>query len=278
MKDFPLFISQLQETNQTLGFLCDFDKIEKNVSDIRLCLCMLNSLIGAEDMRQRVETIWQHDRTAFAVMDILVAVRSADHRKVVDAMGNYRPISSYFNSVDDIMQFLTQTGLYDLLKNKKINDLNDYVFGIETGLDTNARKNRSGHLMEHRVASIFDKAGVQYTTEAYSSGWPTIAAALGTDEKRFDFTITTPVTTYLIDVNFYSGGGSKLNEVARSYTELAPKINSLSGFRFVWITDGRGWLQAKNKLEEAYNNIPDIYNLTTISEFIETVQQQNAND
>ena len=80
--------------------------------------------------------------------------------------------------------------------------------------------------------------------------------------------IETPNKIYLIEVNFYSGGGSKLNEVARSYSDIAPKINSVQGFEFVWITDGIGWKSAKNKLQEAYSIIPSVYNLTNINEFI----------
>ena len=91
---------------------------------------------------------------------------------------------------------------------------------------------------------------------------------LGEDRKRFDFVIKTPGKTYLIEVNFYSGGGSKLNEVARSYSELAPKINQFPNYEFVWITDGVGWLSAKNKLEEAFAVIPRVYNLTTLPEFL----------
>lgn len=73
-------------------------------------------------------------------------------------------------------------------------------------------------------------------------------------------------------MNFYSGGGSKLNEVARAYTELAPKINSVKGFEFVWITDGVGWKSARNKLEEAYHTIPSVYNLTNLSTFINNIK------
>ena len=95
---------------------------------------------------------------------------------------------------------------------------------------------------------------------------------MGTDEKRFDFFIKTATVKYLIEVNFYSGGGSKLNEVARAYTELAPKVNSVKGYEFVWITDGIGWKSARNKLEEAYNTIPSVYNLTNISAFIDSLR------
>lgn len=147
-KDFNKFMSQLQETNQTLDFFCDFEKIESNVSDIKLSLCMLNSLIGAADLRKSVEAIWKRDRTAFRVMDILIAVRSNGKKVILDSSGQCVVLDSLFTSVDGVMEYLEETGLADIFRQKKINDLVDYVFGIETGLDSNARKNRSGHVME----------------------------------------------------------------------------------------------------------------------------------
>ena len=271
-EQFDLFISQLQETNQTLDFFCDFDKISQNVEDIKLSLCMLNSLIGSSDLRKSVETIWKRDKSAFGVMDILIAVRSEGKKKVLDSLGQCVVLDTLFNSVDGVMEFLENTGLAEIFQSKKINDLVDYVFGIETGLDTNARKNRSGHVMEDMVARIFEKNGIHYRQEVYSSEWPTITRVLGDDEKRFDFVIKTAAKTYLIEVNFYSGGGSKLNEVARSYSDIAPKINSVSGFEFVWITDGIGWKSAKNKLQEAYSIIPSVYNLKNIDNFIKIIK------
>ena len=271
-KDFNKFMSQLQETNQTLDFFCDFDKIAANVDNIKLSLCMLNSMIGTTDLRRSVETIWNRDRSAFSVMDILIAVRSEGKKVVLNSAGDCIILDRLFTSIDGVMEYLEGTGLADLFRQKKINDLVDYVFGIETGLDSNARKNRSGHVMEGMVARILDKNGVRYRQEVYSSEWSEITKVLGDDEKRFDFVIQTPKKTYLIEVNFYSGGGSKLNEVARSYSDIAPKINSVPGFEFVWITDGIGWKSAKNKLQEAYSIIPSIYNLTSIKDFIQEVK------
>ncbi len=271
MKDFDKFMSQLQETNQTLDFFCDFDKISQNVDDIKLSLCMLNSLIGATDMRKSVETIWNRDKTAFNVMDILIAVRSEGKKKVLDKLGRCVVLDSLFDSVDGVIEFLDTTGLTEVFQSKRINNLVDYVFGIETGLDTNARKNRSGHIMENMVAHIFDINGIKYSQEVYSSNWNSITTVLGDDEKRFDFVVETPSKIYLIEVNFYSSGGSKLNEVARSYSDIAPKINSVSGFEFVWITDGIGWKSARNKLQEAYGIIPSVFNLTDIQDFIKRV-------
>lgn len=271
-KDFNKFMSQLKETNQKLDFFCDFEKISNNVENIKLSLCMLNSLIGARDIRKSVETIWNRDKTAFNVMDILIAVRSEGKKKILDNRDNCIKLESLFSSVDGVMDFLDNTGLTEVFQSRKISDLVDYVFGIETGLDSNARKNRSGHVMEETVAKIFKKNGIRFLQEVYSTEWPELQRVLGDDEKRFDFVIETTQKIYLIEVNFYSGGGSKLNEVARSYSDIAPKINSVNGFEFVWITDGVGWKSAKNKLQEAYSIIPSIFNLTNINEFINGIK------
>lgn len=274
-KDFDTFMSQLQETNQTLDFFCDFNKIVQNVNNIKLSLCMLNSLIGAPNLRKAVETIWRRDRTAFDVMEILIAVRDRGNKKVIDTKGRCVPLSSFFFDIDGVMEYLESTGLAEVLQQQKIKNLVDYVFGIETGLDSNARKNRSGHVMERMIARIFTTNNISFRQEVYSSEWPEITNVLGDDEKRFDFVVQKNGTTYLIEVNFYSGGGSKLNEVARSYSEIAPKINAVNGFEFVWITDGIGWRSAKNKLQEAYSIIPSIYNLTNIADFLEVLLKTN---
>ena len=275
-KDFDTFMSQLQETNQTLDFFCDFNKIVQNVNDIKLSLCMLNSLIGAPNLRKAVETIWRRDRTAFDVMEILIAVRDRGNKKVIDTKGRCVPLSSFFFDIDGVMEYLESTGLAEVLQQQKIKNLVDYVFGIETGLDSNARKNRSGHVMERMIARIFTTNNISFRQEVYSSEWPEITNVLGDDEKRFDFVVQKNGTTYLIEVNFYnSGGGSKLNEVARSYSEIAPKINAVNGFEFVWITDGIGWRSAKNKLQEAYSIIPSIYNLTSIADFLGVLLKTN---
>ncbi len=271
-EQFDLFISQLRETNATLDFYCDFPKIAKNVADIEISLNTLNYLIGKEDLRTAVQALWDRDKRVFEVMDILIATRKKDGKKYIDNDGSMHLIHSLFSSVDGVMKFIEGTGLDKVFKNKEVKDLVDYVFGVETGLDTNARKNRSGEITETLVARIFDNAGIKYRQQVSSKEYPAISAVLGADQKVFDFEITTKNKTYLIEVNFYSGGGSKLNEVARSYTDVAPKVNGVPGFEFVWITDGEGWISARNKLEEAFAAIPSIYNLTTITEFISKIE------
>ena len=274
-KNFDLFMSQLQETNQTLDFFCDFAKISENVSEVEMSLNTMNYLIGKDDLSHAIQEIWQRDSKAFEVLSILIAVRDEGKKPVVDSNGNVVLLKSYFESPIKVVEYLTETGLADLFQSRRIKNLVDYVFGIETGLDTNARKNRSGHIMENTVAKIFKEYGITFQQEVYLSVFPELSV-LGTDEKRFDFFIETSSKRYLMEVNFYSGGGSKLNEVARAYTDLAPKVNSVNGFEFVWITDGIGWKSARNKLEEAYNTIPSVYNLTNISDFLELIKDDQS--
>jgi type II restriction enzyme len=166
-----------------------------------------------------------------------------------------------------IIEFINETGLSEIFRNKSIKNLVDYVFGVEAGLDSNARKNRGGDNMSNAVSKFFDNEKIFYQKEVSTSNFPEILS-LGADVKRFDFVIKTKKKTYLIETNYYNTGGSKLNETARAYSDVAPKINQYENYEFVWITDGQGWLSAKNKLEEAYNIIPSMYNLSTLETFI----------
>ncbi|MCM1337280.1 MAG: type II restriction endonuclease [Candidatus Amulumruptor caecigallinarius] len=264
MKNLDDFIKPLKQTNVGLSHYVDFKKVAANVDAVAIKLNQLNYLIGQQDMAEAVKKLWAENPKAFSVLDILIAVRPTDKKKAITADGSVRLVSDFFNTPENITTFLDETGLTEVLRSKQINNLVDYVFGIEVGLDSNARKNRGGHLMENLVADILTANDIPYAREINYNEFPAIAAALGADKKRFDFVVTTPGLTYLIETNFYASGGSKLNEVARAYSELAPKINSVPGFEFVWITDGIGWKTARSKLAEAYKNIPSVYNLTDI--------------
>ncbi len=269
---FNDFMKPLKETHFSLKDYVDFPKVAVNVEAISIKLNQLNYLIGQEDMAKAVERLWEENPKVFSVLDILIAVRTKDKKKAIDENGNILLVSDYFTSPEQVTKFLNDTGLTEVFQKKQIKNLVDYVFGVEVGLDSNARKNRGGHIMEDLVANIFDKHGIAYEQEVYYTEFSEIVKALGADNKRFDFVVKTDAKTYLIEANFYTGGGSKLNEVARSYSELAPKINAVPGFEFVWITDGIGWESARNKLEEAFAHIPSVYNLTNINEFISRVK------
>lgn len=272
-QEFDLFMSQLSETNATLGFWTDFEKIKTNVASIEIKLNTLNYLLGKQDLRAAVTELWNNDKRVFDVLQILIACRKRDKKKVINANAEFVLLESYLTSLEGVMEYLEGTGLAKVFKDKNVKNLVDYVFGVEAGLDSNARKNRSGDAMEDAVELIVKGSGLKYRKEVYSSEWPAITDALGTDKKRFDFVIEAKNKIYLAEVNFYSSGGSKLNEVARAYSDLAPKINAVKGFEFLWVTDGKGWESAKNKLQEAYYTIPSVYNLTTLRYFLERLKK-----
>ena len=269
-EQFKIFLSQLSETNATLDYFVDFEKVKGYVRKIALKLNQLNYLIGKDNLEEAINDLYEENPKVFEVLDILIAVRNKN-TKTLNNNGKIALLESFFTSPKGVLEYICETGLAEVFKNKEISNLVDYVFGIEVGLDTNARKNRGGDNMSKAVSLLFDKEGIYYKKEVNSTLFLDIKS-LGVDVKRFDFVIKTKRKTYLIETNFYNTGGSKLNEVARAYSEVAPKINQYENYEFVWITDGQGWLSAKNKLEEAYNAIPSVYNLTTLAEFIEKVK------
>ena len=272
-KNFDLFISQLSETNATLDYFTDFEKVIRNTNKIAIKLNQLNYLIGKEDLRKAIKELYDENPKVFEVLDILLAVRTKDKKKTLNANGEFVLLESYFTSLQGVIDYIEQTGLAEVFKNKNVTNLVDYVFGVEVGLDTNARKNRGGDNMAKAVALKFMSANIPFRSEVNSTEFEEIKS-LGQDLKRFDFVFQTKNKTYLIETNFYNGGGSKLNEVARAYTDIAPKINQYAKFEFVWITDGQGWLSAKNKLGEAYSLIPSIYNLANLDEFLSRVKSE----
>lgn len=273
MTPFQLFISQLSETNATLGYFTDFAKIRSNVKKIAIKLNQLNYLIGKTDLKEAIRDLYQENPKVFEILDILIAIRKNKKAKTFNNQGEIVALDSYFHSPDKIFEYIQETGLAEVFQNKDVTNLVDYVFGIEVGLDTNARKNRGGDNMANAVALLFNSENLLFESEVSSTLFPEITS-LGVDVKRFDFVIKTSQKTYFIETNYYNSGGSKLNEVARAYSDVAPKINQYPNYEFVWITDGQGWLTAKNKLEAAFNIIPCVYNLATVAVFIERIKTE----
>lgn len=272
---FDDFLNSMSETNTTLDYFTDFDKVKKNVAQIEIHLNQLNYLLGKDDLKQAVYDLYAECPNSFSILEILIAVRKKEQKKSLDEKGQVVTLNSYFQSADKIIDFLNNTGLADVFRDKNIKNLVDYVFGIEVGLDTNARKNRGGDNMSKAVQLLFDNADIYYKKEVRNTIFTDIES-LGADVKQFDFVIKTKRKTYVIETNYYNSGGSKLNEVARAYTDVAPKINQYSQYEFVWITDGQGWKTAKNKLQEAYTHILSVYNLYTLHGFIEQINSEGV--
>lgn len=268
---FSVFFDNITEIKIGLDYYTDFNKVINNIKTISLRLTQLNYLIGQKDMRKAVEELWEENPKVFPVMGILVAVRKKQNKKAWGRDGSKRLVYNYFDCVDHIMEFIEDSGLLTVLQDKHIKNLVDYVFGVETGLDTHGRKNRIGEIMASKIAQQFDEANISYEREVQSKKIPAIKLVLGKDSKRFDFVISCPNKKYLVEVNYYGTQGSKVTEIPRSYMDVAKKINSVKGFEFVWITDGPGWEKAKEQLNEAYDEIPNVYNLKTLQDFIDKI-------
>ena len=263
-RKFLPWLSKFRESIADYGYYIDFEKIYRNVEKIKIELNILNSLIGSKNIETEFEEIVKKYPEVLKCIPLLLAVRTSEIY-AVDIDGEFKyNFKKMTMPVEQYKIFMRKTGLFDLMKNHIINNLVDYVTGVETGLDSNGRKNRGGHLMENLVESYIKKAGFikekNYFKEMYISEitekWRVDLSAIsnqGKTEKRFDFVIKTENMIYGIETNFYSSGGSKLNETARSYKTLALETETILNFTFVWFTDGKGWISARNNLEETFD-------------------------
>lgn len=271
-RDFNRWISGFRNSIADFSYYVDFDKIYRNVGAIKIELNILNSLIGSQTIEQDFEKIVAKYPETLKCIPILLAVRRSEIYAGENGAVNLYSFSSELNTTAEYKEFMSKTGLFDLLQNHIINNLFDYVTGVETGLDSNGRKNRGGHLMEDLVEDFIQKAGFvkgkTYFKEMYisevSEKWGIDLSSVsnqGKLEKRFDFVVKTPDCAYLIETNFYGDGGSKLNETARSYKTIANEMKTVKGAKFVWFTDGKGWHSAAGNLEETFDVLDDIYSI-----------------
>ena len=271
-RDFMTWLSGFRDSIADYGYYIDFEKVHRNVEGIKVELNILNSLIGSKNIEADFEVLLEKYPEILKCIQLLLAVR-ANEIYAIDGDGEFTYEFKKPNlSVEQYKVFMRKTGLFDLMANHILNNLVDYATGVETGLDSNGRKNRGGHLMENLVESFIQKAGFikdeTYFKEMYihqiTEKWDVDLSALsnqGKMEKRFDFVIKTDNMIYGIETNFYGSGGSKLNETARSYKTLALETDTIDGFTFVWFTDGKGWTSARHNLEETFEVMEHIYNI-----------------
>ena len=271
-RNFNEWLSKFKTSISDYTYYVDFEKIYKNVDKVKVELNILNSLIGSKNIEEEFQKILVKYPETLECIPLLLAVRSREIF-VKDEINEYLfKFDKMVYSMKDYIKFMKESGLFDLLQNHIINNLYDYVLGIEVGLDSNGRKNRGGHLMENLVESYIIKAGykknVNYFKEMYlkdiENKWNLNLSEMSghnTSTKRFDFVIKTDKQVYVIETNFYSSGGSKLNETARSYKMLAQESKKVEGVTFVWFTDGTGWNSARKNLEETFNELETMYNI-----------------
>lgn len=272
VRNFNEWLSKFKTSISDYTYYVDFEKIYKNVDKVKVELNILNSLIGSKNIEEEFQNILIKYPETLECIPLLLAVRSREIF-VKDEINEYLfKFDKMVYSIKDYIRFMKESGLFNLLQNHIINNLYDYVLGIEVGLDSNGRKNRGGHLMENLVESYIIKAGykkdVNYFKEMYlkdiEKKWNLDLSEMSgnnTSTKRFDFVIKTNKQVYVIETNFYSGGGSKLNETARSYKMLAQESKKVDGVTFIWFTDGTGWNSARKNLEETFNELETMYNI-----------------
>ena len=270
MRDFDSWLASFRPSIADYKYYTDFNKVFNNVDAIKIPLNMLNSLIGSKNIEEDFKKILTQYPETLNCIPILLAKREFD----IMAMDEEGQIDFHFDKPnctnEEYVKFMRKTGLFDLMENHIVNNLVDYVTGIETGLDSNGRKNRGGHLMENLCKAGLAK-GKSYFKEMYiheiESKWNIDLSSIsnnGGSEKRFDFVVKGKDIVYGIETNFYTSSGSKLNETARSYKTITLETKDLDYFKFVWFTDGCGWRSAKNNLKETFDVLEHLYNIADL--------------
>ena len=271
-RDFNVWMSGFRDSIADYGYYIDFEKVYRNVDSVKIELNLLNSLIGSKNIEADFSSLVKKYPEVLKCIPLLLAVRANELYCQDENGGVLYKFNAAGIETERYTYFMRKTGLFDLLENHIVSNLVDYVTGVETGLDSNGRKNRGGHLMEDLVESYIRKAGFikdeSYFKEVYihqiTEMWDIDLSAIsnqGNMEKRFDFVVRTPGMIYGIETNFYGSSGSKLNETARSYKTLALETDTIDGFTFVWFTDGRGWTSARHNLEETFDVMEHIYSI-----------------
>ena len=209
-----------------------------------------------------------------SILPLFIAVNTKD-TTFIDAKGKYQTIS-FNKSTNDLsvyMEFIKTSGIVDVLKRVKSVGVEKYLFGILVGMDSNTRKNRMGHLAEDKLEEILQKTGNPYykevTLETIKERYNIDISQLSNHKvssKRFDYVMEKNGELYLFESSYYTSSGSKQNELSRSYTEISKAINEIKGLHFIWVVDGNGWKNCRHALEQAYYQMPDVYNFSELEE------------
>lgn len=274
-RNFKEWFSTFTDSIATYEYYTDFNTVYKNIDKIKVELNIMNSLVGSKNIEKDFDNLFKKYPEIRKCLPLLIAVREKEIKVVDDG----EKLKYNFTNIDDIellKRFMRKTGLFDLISNHLVNNLVDYATGVEVGLGSNGRKNRGGHLMEDVLQGFIEKEGFvlnqSYFKEMYlkdiENKWNIDLSSLsnlGKVAKRFDYVVKTDNCIYAFETNFYSSSGSKLNETARSYKMIAEESKNIKGFAFVWITDGLGWADARNNLEETFDVMDNLYNIKDLS-------------
>ena len=276
---FNHLISTLKKSNTTWDYFVNWAKVFGGIKSIEVDLNILNYLIGKDNFDVEMKFLLGKHPSIVKVIPILLACRENNFEILADFTTGKLEFESFaFSSknvlsssdMDKIINFMKSSGLADLFTGKKIKNVIDYVTGIEVGLDSNGRKNRGGTTMESIIEvflnGLCEKNKYRCLKEATAGK---IKDVFGVDvpvdksSRRYDFVVHNGKSLYLIETNFYGGGGSKLKATAGEYKALQDYLRK-SGHTFIWITDGLGWKTTIRPLEEAFNHIDFVLNLAFV--------------
>lgn len=270
-RNFVEWLGTFKDNISDYKYYINFDKVYKNVEENKVEFNMLNSLLGSKNIEEDFINLVTKYPEVLKCIPILLAVRNMEIPAMDEEGAFIYNFKKMNQSLEQYIVFMKKTGLFDLLANRGVTNIIDFVLGVETGLDSNGRKNRGGHLMEDLIEGYLKSEGVEYYKEMYlkdvEEKWGVNLSSLsnnGKSAKRFDFVVKTNNMIYGIETNFYTSGGSKLNETARSYKMIAEESKNIEGFKFVWFTDGKGWTSAKKNLEETFDVLDSMYNINDV--------------
>ena len=270
-RNFVEWLGTFKDNISDYKYYINFDKVYKNVEENKVEFNMLNSLLGSKNIEEDFMNLVTKYPAVLKCIPILLAVRNMEIPAMDEEGAFIYNFKKMNQSLEQYIVFMNKTGLFDLLANRGVTNIIDFVLGVETGLDSNGRKNRGGHLMEDLIEGYLKSEGVEYYKEMYlkdvEEKWGVNLSSLsnnGKSAKRFDFVVKTNNMIYGIETNFYTSGGSKLNETARSYKMIAEECKNIEGFKFVWFTDGKGWTSAKKNLEETFDVLDTMYNINDV--------------
>ena len=280
MFNFETLKTTLQDSIFTWDYFTDFEKVKTNVKKIEKELNLLNYLIGKENIEEEFLSLIEEYPKVRKILPILIAIRDdkLSSTPIITNMETLIPESKKYifnneineNIKKELLIFFKETGLREFFESKAVKNLVDYCIGVEVGFDTNARKNRTGTLMENIVGNYLQNYCSKYTnfsfieqaTQKRIKEYFDYDIEIDKNSRRFDFALYNKSNKkiYLIEVNYYSGGGSKLKATAGEYQYLYDFLKA-QNIDFIWITDGKGWLTALNPLEETFNHNDYVINL-----------------
>ncbi len=279
---FNYLVGSLRESIRFWDYFVNWQKALKNANEISSLLKKWDSIIGSTNVTRDLRVLIESNPRIVMTIPAL-AVRDGSGTSVFQIADDpANPLSTvrvYDFSlpattpelVDSAIHFLKMSGIAELLASRIQGSVNDYMLGVEAGLDSNGRKNRGGHAMEAAIKQHIDEICIQHglrymeqaTDKRIKHEWD--IEGTGDSDRIYDFVIEGRRGLIAIEVNFYSAGGSKLKSTAGEYKELATRLQK-SGVEFVWITDGLGWKTAKVPLKSAFVEIDNVFNLELLAE------------